>query len=563
MKKLNTMLLLALAMLGFYTASYAQPIDSTVLNSANITTTVTLNANTRYLLKGYNNIRSGGCLVIPPGTVIIGAKQENFKGVLIVHRGGKIYANGTVDQPIVFTSREPIGQRNPGDWGGIIVLGRSGINTASGNDSAEIEGFGAGQGPIYGGQPRIDDDSSGVLRYVRIEFGGINLTGVSGNEINGLTMGGVGSKTVIEYVQVSYCGDDSFEWFGGNVNCKYLIAYKSVDDDWDCDNGYRGKVQFGLSVRDSGIYDQSTSNGFEIDNNTNSPASGSFNAPRTRPIFSNMTVVGPYSNTGLSLSSLWGRGGHWRRCMLACAYNTIIMGWRVGMRFDGSGVYNAATGDTIQVRNTVLAGNVKLADTAGTTTFNAQAWLQTGSYNNTIFSTSSSVQLTDPYAVYPDGPTGPTVNNWMPQVGSPVLLGADFLNPNLAGFDVVTHKGAFGLTNWSAGWAVFNPKSYVIGIQQISSNVPDNFSLSQNYPNPFNPVTNIKFELPSSGFVTLKVFNMLGEEVSSLIDQDMSLGTYKVDFDASALSSGAYFYKLSVNNANSSYTDVKKMMLVK
>jgi hypothetical protein len=563
MKKLNTMFLSALAMLSFCASSYAQPIDSTVLNAANITTTVTLNANTRYLLKGYNNIRSGGCLVIPPGTVIIGAKETNNKGVLIVQRGGKIYANGTAAEPIVFTSREPIGQRNPGDWGGIIILGRSGINTASGSDSAEIEGFGAGQGPIYGGQPRIDDDSSGVLRYVRIEFAGINLTGVSGNEINGLTMGGVGSKTVIEYVQVSYCGDDSFEWFGGTVNCKYLIAYKSVDDDWDTDNGYRGKVQFGLSVRDSGIYDASTSNGFESDNNTNSPSSGSFNSPRTKPIFSNMTVIGPYLNTGLSLNSLWGRGLHERRCTQTCIYNSIIMAWRVGTRFDGTGVYDAATGDTIQMRYNVYAGNVRLADTAASTSFGAQLWMQTPLYNNTIFSTSSSVQLTDPFNVYPDGPVGPTVNNWMPLVSSPVLTGADFTNPNLAGFDVVTHKGAFGLLNWSSGWAVFNPRGYVIGIQQISSNVPSNFSLSQNYPNPFNPVTNIKFELPSNAFVTLKVFNMLGEEVALLANQDMSVGTYKVDFDASNLSSGAYFYKLTVNNSNGSYTDVKKMMLIK
>jgi hypothetical protein len=126
----------------------------------------------------------------------------------------------------LFTSRKAPGQRNFGDWGGIIILGRSGINTSSGADSAEIEGFGSGQGPIYGGQPRIDADSSGCLRCVRIEFAGVNLTGVTGNEINGLTMGGVGSRTVIEYVQVSYCGDDSFEWFGGNVNCKYLISYK-------------------------------------------------------------------------------------------------------------------------------------------------------------------------------------------------------------------------------------------------------------------------------------------------------------------------------------------------
>lgn len=563
--KVTKLLLMACLMIASYASTFAQPVDSVTLNSSNITSNVTLNAATKYLMKGNNKVKSGATIIIEPGTTILGDFES--KGTLIVERGGKIYANGTLALPIVFTSEKPAGQRNPGDWGGVIILGRSGINTASGTDSAEIEGFGAGLGPIYGGQPRNDADSSGVMRYCRLEFPGVNLTGVSGNEINGLTMGGVGSKTVIEYVQVSYSGDDSFEWFGGTVNCKYLIAYKGVDDDWDTDNGFRGKVQFGLSVRDSGIYDVSTSNGFESDNNTNSPTSGSYNSPRTKPIFSNMTVVGPYINTGLSLNSLWGRGGHLRRASQICLYNTIIMGWRVGIRLDGPSIPGAA-GDTLQIRNTVLAGNVKLGDTAappaGYETFSTQAWLQSGAYNNTIFSTASSVQLTDPFGVYPDGPTGPVVNNWMPQVGSPVLLGADFTNPNLAGFDVVTHRGAFGLVNWSAGWAVFNPKNYVIGIQQISSNVPSNFSLSQNYPNPFNPVTNIKFELPSNGFVTLKVFNMLGEEVSTLVNnQNLAVGTYKVDFDGANLSSGAYFYKLTVNNSNGSYTDVKKMMLVK
>ncbi|HJY64176.1 MAG TPA: T9SS type A sorting domain-containing protein, partial [Ignavibacteria bacterium] len=493
------------------------------------------------------------------------------KATLIIERGGKIIADGTPTQPIVFTSRKgnqggPTG-RGPGDWGGIIILGRSGINTSSGADSAEIEGFGAGQGPIYGGQPVVNDDSSGVLRYVRIEFPGVNITGTSGNEINGLTMGGVGSKTVIEHVQVSYCGDDSFEFFGGNVNCKWLISYKPVDDDWDTDNGYRGRVQFGLSVRDTVYHDQSTSNGFESDNNNNVPAN--YNTPRTKPLFCNMTVIGPYINTGLSLHPDWSsRGGHLRRRTLTCTYNSIIMGWRVGLRFDECGVINAANGDTMQHRSDVFAGNVKLTDTAsnsGCASFNAHTWLLTPAFNNTVYSTASSVQLTDPFNVYPNGPEGPVVNNWMPLPGSPVLTGANFTYPNLAaGFDVVTFRGAFGTDNWTANWAVFNPRLYVIGIQQISLQVPAKFSLEQNYPNPFNPVTNIKFSLPRSGFVTINVYNSIGEEVSTLVNQDMTVGTYKADFDAMNLSSGVYFYRITVKGSQGlEWTESKKMMLVK
>lgn len=537
-------------------------IDSTTLNSSSITSNITLNRSTTYYLKGFNYIQNGATLTIEAGTKIFG--DFDTKGTLIIQRGGKIYANGNANDPILFTSRKPAGQRSAGDWGGIIILGRSGINTASGADSAEIEGFGPGLGPIYGGQPRIDDDSSGVLRYVRIEFGGVNLTGISGNEINSLTMGGVGSRTVIEYVQVSYGGDDSYEWFGGNVNCKYLISYKVLDDDWDTDNGYRGRVQFGLSIRDSGLVDISTSNGFESDNNVNTPSN--YNAPRTKPIFSNMTVIGPYAQSSWALSSLWGRGGHLRRNTLISAYNSIVMAWRVGFRFDGSGVGNAATADTIQIRNTILAGNVRLADSTGTGSFSPQQWLQTPSFGNTIFSDNSSVQLTNPFNIYPDVPLpADNVNYWIPLSGSPALSGASFSNPNLAGFENVSYRGAFGTDNWTANWTQFNPKNYIIiGITQLSGIVPENFLLQQNYPNPFNPSTVIRYSIPSNAKgqasnVKLIVYNSLGKEIFTLVNQEQSAGSYSVDFNANNLSSGIYFYTLKTEG----YSDTKKMMLLK
>ncbi len=204
-------------LLAFSKGSISQTVDSTTLNSSSISGNVTLTRTTTYLMKGFNNVENGGSITIPAGTVIKGDFET--KGTLIIKRGGKIFATGTAQNPVIFTSEKPVGQRLAGDWGGIIILGRAGINTATGVDSAEIEGFGAGLGPIYGGQPIVNNDNSGVFRYVRLEFPGINLSGVINNEINGLTMGGVGSETVIEYVQVSYCGDDSFEWFGGTVNC--------------------------------------------------------------------------------------------------------------------------------------------------------------------------------------------------------------------------------------------------------------------------------------------------------------------------------------------------------
>ena len=206
-----------------------------------------------YTLKGWVYIASGAELTIEPGTVIKGDKTT--KAALIAERGGKLIAQGTASDPIVFTSAQPAGSRRPGDWGGIIICGKAKNN----QNEMQIEG---GPRTKHGGDN--DSDNSGVLSYARIEFAGNPFK--ADQEINGLTLGSVGSGTKIDHVQVSYSNDDSFEWFGGAVNCKYLVAYKGWDDDFDTDNGFSGKVQFGLSVRDPRLADQSQSNGFESDN---------------------------------------------------------------------------------------------------------------------------------------------------------------------------------------------------------------------------------------------------------------------------------------------------------
>lgn len=553
-----------IALLLFFFAATnveAQPIDSTTLNAANLTGTVNLNNNTIYIMKGFNYVKSGAVLNIEKGTLIYGDKETT--GTLLIERGGKIMAEGTASQPIVFTSRIAPGQRAPGDWGGILILGRAPINTAAGLDSAQIEGFPPGTGPWYGGQPVIPDDNSGIMRYVRLEYPGVNLTGVSGNEINGLTMGGVGRGTILEYIQVSYCGDDAFEWFGGTVDAKYLIAIGTVDDDLDCDNGYSGKVQYALVVRDSLVADISASHFFEIDNNNNNPAN--FNSPRTSPTFSNVTCIGPMFNTSQTVNVDFRRGLHLRRNSLPKIYNSIFTGYPVGLRLDGSGVYNAAEGDTLQLRNGIWAGFTRLADTAGATSFSASQWLVQPQFQNRVLPQPSDVQLTNPFGWYGESGNNPSsnVNYWVPQVGSPALTGADFSNPNLAGFDVTTYVGAFGdNNNWILGWSNFNPQWYnptPIGISQISEVVPDAFVLSQNFPNPFNPETKIQFSIPASEFVTLKVFDATGREITELVNQTLTVGTYEFSFNAARLTSGVYFYTLTAGD----YRETKKMLLVK
>jgi len=168
-------------------------------------TTRTLDANKKYELQGNVFVRAGQKLTIPAGTVIVGDKRT--KGTLVIDEGGQIEAVGTEDKPIVFTSELGEGERDKGDWGGIVILGRANCN----QNRPAIEGitpevrFGTFQSEAN------NSESSGILKYVRIEFAGIALS--PNNETNSLTLGAVGSGTTIENVQVSFGGDDGFEWF--------------------------------------------------------------------------------------------------------------------------------------------------------------------------------------------------------------------------------------------------------------------------------------------------------------------------------------------------------------
>lgn len=252
-----------------------------------ITANTTWSANKIYLLKGFVFVSNGATLTIEPGTIIKGDKAT--KATLTITRGSKINATGTVDKPIVFTSALPAGARTRGDWGGVILLGKAPVN--QGND-VMIEG--GLEGPkdkdaknyiYYGGTDAADN--SGVLKYVRIEYAGIEYS--ADNEINGLTLGGVGNGTTLDYIQVYRSGDDAFEWFGGTVNAKHLLAVATWDDDFDTDFGYAGNVQFALAQRASTMADQSGSNGFESDNNS----TGTDQTPKTSAVFSNVTILGP------------------------------------------------------------------------------------------------------------------------------------------------------------------------------------------------------------------------------------------------------------------------------
>ena len=287
-------------------------VPTTTTLSGNINTTTTLTSDKVWTLKGYVYVTDGAKLIIQPGTVIVSDIAE--KGALCIERGAQIIAEGTATKPIVFTSGKAAGERAPGDWGGIIILGRAKTNRSS---EPTIEG---GIGRAFGGTN--DADNSGVLKYVRIEYAGI--AAMPNSEINALTLGGVGNGTVIENVQTVYANDDAFEFFGGTVNAKNLYAYATADDDFDFDFGYTGTITNGVAKRDPQFVDSGDAgNGVECDNDgTGSPAQ-----PYTHPKLLNMILVGPNVSSALANHNL---GLRFRRATQFTMKNSVVWGWMKG-----------------------------------------------------------------------------------------------------------------------------------------------------------------------------------------------------------------------------------------
>lgn len=444
-------------------------LNAQIIKSGNITANETWTSNNIYLLNGWVYVKAGVTLTIQPGTVIKG--DFATKGALIIERDAKIIADGTVDHPIVFTSQKSVGQRSYGDWGGVIICGRGWTNWAASVANGTTDGEGmveGGVGSIYGGgaSPN-DDDSSGVLRHVRIEYPGVAFQ--PNSEINGLTMCAVGRKTVIDYVQVSYSGDDSFEWFGGAVNCKHLIAYRGWDDDFDTDYGFRGKIQWAVSMRDPNIADASGSNGFESDND----AAGSARAPRTRAVFSNVSIFGPYCFNPV-VNTNYKRAQHIRRDSETSSFNSVFCGYPQGLLIESASTQNNAAGDTLRWKNSYL---VQMDDTLATTTganpnnvsgtINMNTWFNTAGYNNGTIGLASGLMVNNLSLTSPDLTLA---------AGSPLLSGASFSNSYVADpwFTPTTYVGAFdGANDWTDCWAEWDPQN-----QAYNAMIDNTFSVT-------------------------------------------------------------------------------------
>lgn len=459
---------------------------------------VTLDASKKYLLRGWVYITEGSSITIPAGTVIFGDKDT--KAALIIERGGKIHATGTADKPIIFTSEQPAGSRKPGDWGGLIICGKAKNNL----NEMQIEG---GPRTKHGGSD--DADNSGELQYVRVEFAGYPFK--TDQEINGITFGSVGSGTKIDHLQVSYSNDDSYEWFGGTVDCKYLVAYHGWDDDFDTDNGFSGKVQYALGVRHPKIADQSLSNGFESDNNADAKTV----EPYTTTRFCNVTLVGPmaqdgaFFNTSYDVSNpgtayidggglfpnngsrlgQYQAGVQVRRNSRLSLQNAVIAGYPVGVIIENdklAGTQENATNTGSTFKNVFLAGyqdnaadtkfgnktaqsfgilgsdiNKKWQDsrssdgktfTEGQKSFSHEYLLAAGR-GNQFYATIDDLMLNQPNSLLSNP-------NYGPKSGSPLLsvAAADgFADSGFAG----AFKSDAEADNWMAGWTSFTPQTNV------------------------------------------------------------------------------------------------------
>ncbi len=428
---------------------------------ADITGNTTWTANKIWKINNIVKVTNGNILTIEPGTLIVGDFET--KGTLLVERGGKLIADGTASSPIIFSSEKPVGNRSAGDWSGIVICGKAPVNQGN---LITLEG---NYGAIYGGSE--ETDNSGILRYVRIEFAGRVIN--NNQEINSLTLAGVGSGTIIEYVQCAYGLDDSFEFFGGTVNAKYLVSFKTKDDDIDLDFGHSGKIQFALAIRGAEIADASYSNGIEADND----GFGTNGSPITQTVFSNISIIGAkYQKDGV-INALLQNAIHFRKNCMPTIYNSFITGFPVGIFLDDTkaGVSQHALNEELQIRNVILAGvenwgnnnwggsdgneygPLRQYDPNVAAGFNIDNWFATALYNNQIKDKWQDAGI--------DGSIYISLNPKLtPNAGSLLLNSAKWDNtPNSTDpfFEKVSFAGAFGNEDWTTGWCNWDPQNVI------------------------------------------------------------------------------------------------------
>jgi hypothetical protein len=535
--------------------------QSEVVVTDNITSDVTWTSDNRYILNGLILVESGATLTIEPGTIIQARLADDITNpdgnrddasALIVQRGAQIFAEGTRNAPIIFTSTEddPFDPEDTevtdrGLWGGLIILGAATNNEPGGENF--VEGVPEALNAVYGGTDDADD--SGVLRYVSLRHGGFSITGTEGLEINGLTMGSVGSGTTIEYVEVYANFDDCFEWFGGTVNTRYLVGAFCGDDTYDWDQGFRGSGQFWFSIHGTDVAGRSG----EHDGGDNA---GDDATPLSNPTITNVTYIGagvgatPTNDDGGSptLKIRDGSAGKY--------YNSIFFD------FPSEGIEVENT-DGVDSQQRLTDGDLVVANNlwfgfpgAAGETANTLAAIVDDDDNSAVieqYLADNANQIVDPGIM--SGSRETLAYDLDPRPTATVAAsGADFTFGPLddAFFMEVDYYGAFEPNGdlWLAGWSALYDDGIITNmnptdVEQIDGlEVPSALTLMQNYPNPFSGTTTVEFGVERSQQIRLAVFDMLGREVAVLADDVVPAGTFTAELDATDFAPGTYVIRL-------------------
>ena len=524
--------------------SYAELITV----DGDISSDVAWTSNNTYYLNSQAFVKDGVTLTIEAGTEILGRYDANYSAdnpapCLVVEQGGKIIAQGTAEAPITFRSELDATDPNYGNgrglWGGLIINGYAPI--ANDGGTANVEGL---TGVPYGGTD--PDDNSGVLRYVRVWNGGSSIA--PDNEINGITLAGVGRGTTVEYCEVGLNLDDGFEMFGGTVDLKYCSVIAVGDDAFDTDAGYQGRGQFLLVVRAD-----DSDKGHEMDSKTNGDLDSQ---PRSHPHFANVTVISSVAHGEDALRLREGTGGDFR--------NYIIHGANDGVRNDDNGS-EVVTQDLAEA---AAAGHPDFLYVSGSMVMNGlggDPWDDfdedtDGTWTGTYVMESAGLAYTvDANGLPASLDVTPPMNGIAYQDVDTVIEDEFFVQTD--------YKGAFSSDeNWLDGWSYLSEAGLLLSADNNSSTiVADRITLHGNYPNPFNPSTEISFELGQDyKTVELTVFNMVGQSVYEVSMDDMVAGFHRVTWSGSSLDgklvpSGLYLYRISTETKSV----IGKMTLLK
>jgi hypothetical protein len=449
--------------------------NSAATINGDIVASRTLYADTAYTLSGFIHVANGATLTIQPGTTIKG--DFNVLGsALMIMRGAKIQAVGTVDAPIVFTSSRAAGQRQPGDWGGLLLVGNA-INNRSG--AVTVEGTGTDGTVIVSGKnyPVIYNggntatDNSGTLSYVRVEFAG--FAPIQDQEFNAFTFAAIGSGTRASYLQALNGLDDSFEFFGGGFDLDHLVAFETADDILDMSEGFAGRIQFVVAQNTVQLTPRTSAGSYSIDlegiendgcNGTGCDL-GFDSAPFTIPLVANFTLIG--CGQASCMGAGGGHGMMLRRGTGGYYVNGVIARWTS----DGVSLRDAATyaragsvaapaaGADLQIKNVLFAEtNGLMFQAPSATQFALDA-----AANGLTLSTASAASLFTTIPAVGTVPSGIAAFDFTPAAGSPIATGG------LAAFTgaILTKAGTFvtptaymggvapGGPKWFQGWTAY------------------------------------------------------------------------------------------------------------